>query len=209
MMIVKNIEELDTRRCKIFLDDQSSFVLYKKEVAEYGIGKNRVLEMEEYCKIIKEILPKRAKKRALYLLQKRPYTEQKLREKLQEGGYPSLVIDEAIDYVKDYHYIDDLAYAREYVFFHKEKLPKKMIQDKLRNKGVGKDELYRVFQEAYQDRMEEEELQLKQARALLEKRSYNRENPEPKEVQKNYAYLMGKGFSTSVIRKVLREKSDY
>ena len=42
-------------------------------------------------------------------------TEKKLRQKLVEGKYPEDIIDIALAYVKSYGYIDDEAYARDYM----------------------------------------------------------------------------------------------
>ena len=203
MQIITAIEELDKKRCKIYLDGEFAFVLYKGELSIYGIQVNKELSREEYSKILGENLTKRAKKRALYLLQKKSYTEWKLREKLREGYYPSEVIDEAINYVKSYHYIDDLSFAKEYIFFRKETLPKRILEEKLRQKGIGKEDLQKALEEFYDSREEEEELQMKQALKLLKKRSYDKEIADPKEKQKLYAYLMRKGISSSVIKKAL------
>ena len=203
MFLVTGIEELDVKRAKIYLEGEPAFVLYKGEVRELQLKVNKELSEPDYVRVLTEILPKRAKKRALYLLQKKSYTEWKLREKLREGFYPSPVIDEAIEYLKSYHYIDDYAFARDYIFYRKDKLSKKIIEEKLRAKGISKEALYLVLQEAYPDKEEEEELQRRQALKLLEKRAYNRESTDTKEQQKLYAFLMRKGISSSVIKQVL------
>lgn len=203
MQIITAIEELDTKRCKIYLDGEFAFVLYKGELSIYGIRIGKELSQEEYQKIVKDNLTKRAKKRALYLLQKKAYTEWKLREKLKEGYYPAQVIEEAITYVKSYHYIDDLSFAREYIFYHKETLSRRIIEEKLRLKGIGKEDLQKALEEAYFDREEEEELQLKQAMILLKKRGYNRERADQKEKQKLYGFLIRKGISSSIIKRAL------
>ena len=203
MFLVTGIEELDVKRSKVYLEGDVAFVLYKGELRELQLKVNRELSEPDYLRILTEILPKRAKKRALYLLQKKSYTEWKLREKLREGFYPSQVIDEAIEYLKSYHYIDDFAFARDYIFYRKDKLSKKVIEEKLRAQGISKEDLYLVLQEAYPDKEEEEELQRKQALKLLEKRAYQKECTDAKEQQKLYAFLMRKGISASVIKQVL------
>ena len=53
---------------------------------------------------------KRAKHRALYLLERCDRTEQELRTKLSRSYEPEIV-EEAIRYVKQYGYIDDKRYA--------------------------------------------------------------------------------------------------
>ena len=124
---ITQIEELDKKRCKIYIDQDYAFALYKSELAEYKIKVDNPIEDKIYHIIKQEILPKRAKKRCLNLLQKRPYTELKLRKKLEEGYYTEDIIDEAIEYVKSFHYIDDYEYACRYIFYHKESETKKKM----------------------------------------------------------------------------------
>ena len=52
------------------------------------------------------------------LLQGREYTTSQLRTKLQQGFYPPKIIEQAIDYVAGFHYIDDLRYAVDYITYH-------------------------------------------------------------------------------------------
>ena len=203
MGIITKIEPLDGKRSKIFLEEEFAFVLYRGEIKQYKIKEGEVLPRETYEEIMQVLLPKRAKKRALYLLQKRSYTEKKLWDKLQEGWYPRESIEQAIEYAKSYHYLDDYAYALDYIFYRKETLSRKIMEEKLRQKGISSQILQQVMEEAYSSWEEEEELQLQQALKLLKKRSYGGEKEDPKEWQKQYAYLSRKGISSAVIKKAL------
>lgn len=200
--MITRIEELDKKRCKIYLDQEFAFVLYKGEVREYKLKTDEPIEEHAYDVIMREILPKRAKKRCLNLLQKRPYTESKLREKLREGYYTDELIDEAIEYVKSFHYIDDYDYASQYIFYHKESETRKKMEEKLRMKGISKEVLQQVFGDTY-DEVEQQETELQQAKKLLEKKRYDACLTEWKEKQRIYCFLVRKGFSFSVIKKAM------
>ena len=200
--IVTQIEEYDKKRCRIYLDEEFAFLLYKGELSEYKLTKGNVIEEEIYQKILKEILPKRAKKRCLNLLQKKNYTEYKLREKLKEGMYSIEIENEAIAYVKSFHYIDDYRYACDYIFYHKEDLSSKKIEEKLRLKGISEEILQRAIQDSY-DIDEEEKAELSLAYKLLKKKHYNQESMDWKEKQKIYAYLLRKGIQNSTIKKAM------
>ena len=197
--IITKIEELDQKRSKVYINQEFSFVLYKGEIAQYKIRREEPIGESVYNVIKKEVLPKRAKKRCLNLLQKRPYTESKLRGKLKEGHYTEDIIDEAIEYVKSFHYIDDYDYACQYIFYHKERETRKKIEEKLMLKGINKEVLNQAFDDMYDD-MEQQEIELQQAKKLLEKKRYDINCVEWKEKQKIYAFLARKGFSSSVIR---------
>lgn len=200
--VVTQIEELDKKRCKVYVDQEFAFVLYKGEIAEYKIKENHPIGDKTYHIIKKELLPKRAKKRSLNLLQKRSYTERKLREKLSEGCYTEDIIDETIDYVKSFQYIDDYEYACRYIFYHKESETRKKMEEKLMVKGIERETLLKAFADSYSED-EAFELEFEQAKKLLCKRNFDAENTNWEEKQKTYAFLLRKGISSSAIKKAM------
>lgn len=200
--VVTQIGELDKKRSKIYINQEFAFVLYNGEIKQYKLEAGQEVEDNIYYEIVTRVLPKRAKKRCLNLLQKKPYTEYKLREKLMEGFYTQDIIDDAIDYVKSFHYVDDYDYACQYIFYHKERESRRKIEEKLIQKGISKDVLKQAFEDSYEEE-EQQKIELLQARRLLEKKKYNTESTDWKEKQKIYAFLVRKGIGNSVIRQVM------
>lgn len=200
-MQVTLIEELTKTRCKIYLDGEFAFVLYKGELRLYGIEMGAELSCEKYDTIMGEVLSKRAKQRAMNLLQKREYTTAQLRDKLAQGFYPEQIIQEAIDYVASYHYIDDSRYAMQYIIFHEDSRSRKRIEQDLLRKGIPRETIQDVWNvwEEQGGRQNEEEM----IRKLLSKRKYDVNTADYKERQKQAAFLCRKGFSAESIRKVL------
>ena len=111
IMTVTRIEELSKSRSRVYIDDQFAFVLYKGELRLYHLREGEEIALQDYETILGEILPKRAKLRAMNLLKSRDYTVSQLRQKLEQGGYPEAVAEEALGYVESFHYTDDLRYA--------------------------------------------------------------------------------------------------
>ena len=70
----------------------------------------------------------RAKKRALYLLTDQDRTEKQLREKLEKTGYSGQVIEETIEYVRSFGYIDDLRYSVRYIEYYRSKKSVKRLR---------------------------------------------------------------------------------
>lgn len=206
---VTGIEEISKARCKVYLEEEFAFVLYKGELSAYGIKLGKSLSEENYRCILNEVLSKRAKKRSLNLLKSRPYTEKRLREKLKEGGYPDAVIEEALEYVKSYHYVDDYDYACQYIEYRKAADSRRKLEEALRNRGISGEILEQAFGAAYESREEQEELEKAQIRRLLEKRGYDPAANDYKEKQKLFAYLMRKGFSGDLIRRVMEDYALY
>lgn len=199
--IVTEIEEFDKKRKKIYIDHQFAFVLYKGELQQYQIKEGCEITDAVYTQITEEVLCLRAKKRCLNLLQKRPYTEQKLREKLREGLYPPEIEEKAITYVKEFHYVDDYDYACQYIFYHKESETRRKMEEKLRLKGIGKETLQQAFEDSYEDM--QEEMEVEQALMWIRKKKFDMQNADQKEKRRIYSFFMRKGFRTSVIQKVM------
>lgn len=198
-MLVTKIQEKTRNRVEVVLDQEFSFVLYKGELRSYKITLNNEIPSTSYHEIMKEVLPKRAKLRAMNLLKVRPYTESGLRQKLAEGGYPQKIIDIAIDYVASFHYIDDSQYAADYIDTYKDRKSKKCIIRDLSLKGVSKD----IIQKAFEDFEDSEEgnadFEKEQVRAILKKKNYSSDWPY-EEKMKLMAYLYRKGYSVDIDR---------
>lgn len=201
-MIVTQILELSKARSKVYIDQEFAFVLYKGELRLYHVREGQEITREDYSIITQEVLPKRAKLRAMNLLTKREYTEEQLRKKLHQGFYPEPVIEQAIEYVRSYHYIDDSRYALSYINFHESSRSRRRIENDLQNKGVHKDTIQRAWMEWEEMGGKRDELSMIQK--LLEKKRYDAEHADYKEKQRIYAFLMRRGFQSDLISKALK-----
>ena len=200
-MQVTKIEELSKSRCKVYLDQELAFILYKGELRSFQVKEGQLLGEEAYRTIMDEVLPKRAKLRCMNLLMSREYTVQQLKDKLHQGFYPEEIIEEAVEYVASFHYIDDLRYAEDYITAYEDKRSRKRIEQDLLGKGISREILEQAWQqwEEKGGKINEETM----IRKLLEKKHFDGETADWKEKQKMYAYLMRKGFSASEIGKVI------
>jgi regulatory protein len=205
-MIVTEIIELDKKRNKIYIDNTFAFVLYKGECRIYGIVVGQEISRDVYDKIVLEVLQKRAKLRAMNLLTKKDFTEEGLRKKLSEGYYNREQIDETIEYLKKYGYIDDERYVRNYVSIHIQTKPRKKIVQKLIEKGISKELIENLLDEIYEEERTlttmPDEMELGQR--LLSKKKYDIEN-NAKDRQKAFGYLIRHGISSEVTLKLLKE----
>ena len=200
-MIISEIKELDKKRVKVYIDNEFAFVLYKGELRDYSIKEGQELSESNYREIMDVVLPKRCKLRAMNLLQKKDYTEKQLHDKLSEGLYPREIIDDAIHYVKAYHYLDDERYARDYITYHMSIRSKNRIIQDLSGKGISKDIFMPIVEELYVE--EDSDVELDQIKKLLSKKHYDPEQSDFKEKQKIMAFLLRKGFQMSDIRKAM------
>lgn len=205
-MTVTGITEVTKSRCRIEIDQEFAFVLYKGELRLYRVCVGEELRNGDYKTIMEEVLPKRAKLRAMNLLKSRPYTTKQLEDKLRQGGYPQQVIQEALDYVASFHYTDDLQYAVDYLTTYEDRRSRLKIEQDLQKKGITKEIMEKAWGAWEEQGGRQDEAGM--IRDLLRKKRYNPETADRKELQRLYGFLLRKGFSSEQVRKVLRELED-
>lgn len=205
-MKVTALEELSGSRSKVYIDGEFAFVLYRGELRLYHLRVGEEIAQKDYNEIRNEVLPRRAKLRAMNLLARREYTEKQLYDKLKAGCYPQEVIQEALDYVAGFHYTDDLRYACDYITDHENSRSRRRIEQDLLGKGIDKSTLERAWARWEEQGGSQDEAAM--IRALLEKRGYDAERAEIGERRKTYAFLIRKGFSGEAVRKALKADAD-
>lgn len=193
-MQIIQILELDRKRVRIRLEDGCEFALYKGERRQYDLREGGELSQEQFEDIRREILIKRARRRVMHLLEKMDRTEEQLRAKLRQGYYPEDVIEDAIGYVKSYHYLDDLRYAQNYVRSHRDKKSRRMVQLELQKRGVAKEWIRQALEEEYEQESEQEQIL-----RWIRKKDYSSDTADLKEKQRMYQFLLRKGFSPNDI----------
>lgn len=193
----------DKKKLKICLDNGEEFILYKGEAAKLSLFEKEIVDDAKYQQIMKEILGKRATKRAMHLLEQQERTEKQLRDKLRQNGYPERCIEQAIDYVKSYHYIDDYRYATVYIRYHQEKESRQKLMQKLMMRGISRD----IIQQALEEEFVTDECA--QIRELLRKRQFNPDNADEVTRRKIAQFLMRKGFKSRDIFRVMRMEEEF
>lgn len=194
MHLVRKIEPLSGARCLVILEEESFFPMYRRELGRYGIAEGDEISEEVFEELMKEVLPRRVRLRAMHLLQKMDRTEQQLRRKLKDSCYSPEMIEDAIAYVKSFHYIDDARYAFHYMDYRKDTHSRLQLRMELQEKGVSREDIqYALEQVSFPDERE-------QIRYWMEKKHFHPEEADRKEIQKFCQFLMRKGFSQSLIR---------
>jgi len=202
-MRVTQIAELSKTRNKVYIEQEFAFVLYKGELRLYHIREGEEISEENYRTIMEKVLPKRAKLRAMNLLKSREYTTMQLRTKLEQGGYPKAVVEEALSYVASFHYIDDLRYAVSFITCNETNRSHRRIEQDLQARGIPRETIEKAWRKWEEEGGSQNELAMIQK--LLEKRHYVAEQADYKERQRTCAFLMRKGFSGELIRKAMSE----
>lgn len=190
-MLVEKIENIDKRRFLIKFSDESFFPLYKSDIRKYGIEEGSEITTEIYKYIMSELVYKRGKERALYILGSSDKTEKQLRDKLAGGYYPPAVIDGIIDFLKLYGYLDDYEYALNYIKTYTQSQSIRAVKMKLAMKGMDKS----IIDNAIEEYLESNEYDSKKLiYDILRKKRFNSDNPDIKERNSIISHLLRKGF---------------
>lgn len=212
-MIISKVNLLSKNRYEIYIDEKLAFVLYKSELCKYGIKAGFEISEELYSDIVKNTLYKRALLRCSHLLERRDYTSYELYKKLKEGAYPIDAADYAINKLISYGYVNDESYARRYIESYISSRSLNRIKQDLYKKGIKSDIFDKAWNILSEDGIEVDEEGL--INKLLEKRHYfdkisdikNNEGSRDdlvKEYNKQFNYLMTKGFKSENIKKALK-----
>lgn len=204
-MIVTKVELVSKNRYKVEVDGEFAFVLYRRELSHYQIKEECEVSEESFEQIKKEVIIKRAKLRAMHLLNDMDRTESQLRTKLRQSCYTEDVVEAALAYVKSFGYIDDLDYAKRYIQNRQNQKSKRELYAQLVGKGIERELIELAMEECYTG----EDDEIEAIRQLAAKRKYHFRDATREEQQKQTAYFMRKGFSYENIRRALEAEEVY
>lgn len=204
-MIVTKVEPVSKNRYKVEVDGEFAFVLYRRELSHYQIREECEVSEESFEQIKKEVIIKRAKLRAMHLLNDMDRTESQLRTKLRQSCYTEDVVEAALAYVKSFGYIDDLDYAKRYIQNRQNQKSKRELYAQLVGKGIERELIELAMEECYPG----EDDEIEAIRRLAAKRKYHFRDAKREEQQKQMAYFMRKGFPYENIRRALEAEEVY
>lgn len=145
---------------------------------------------------------KKARMKAMRLLEHMDRTEKGLTDRLRQEGFSSEAVEDAMDYVKSYGYINDARYAQHYISYRLGIKSKQRILQELSQKGIDRETAQRAWEEAA-------EIEEPDERALLRKTIEKKYAPgtllDDREMRRLYGFLARRGFRSEDIFSVLDE----
>ena len=144
---------------------------------------------------------KEANIKAMELLLYRNRTEAELRKKLLEREYSEEETEAAIQYVKSYGYLNDRAYAEQYVLSRSAGKGRAALKRDLRAKGLEEGQIEEALAGLPEDDTET-------ILDLIRKRAGEPHKMEDKEYRRLFGFLARRGFSGSSIHRALKQYSE-
>lgn len=194
------IQQRNKERVNIYIDDNFFLGVNAEIVYDLNLKKGDEVDEEKLKSLIyKEGLSK-AKNKAMSILNRTAISEKKLREKLSD--YSDEIVDEVINKLKDYGFINDKDLARRIANDNSNisRFGKNKIRQNLYRKGISKDDIDEAVEEIDSNEQYENALYLARKRYKNLKGEDNR-----KVYQKLTQHLAYKGFSYDIIKSVIQE----
>ena len=127
------------------------------------------------------------------------FCQDQLRQKLKEKSFSDEAIEQAIDYVKSFGYINDAGYAERYILNKQGSKSRREIYASLSQKGISRDIIDTAIENCY-----EPEDELAAICRLCEKKHFIAEEATDAEKNRMYNYLLRKGFKVDDVCKIIK-----
>lgn len=182
-----SIQQKNKNRCNLFVDEQFFASLSLELVYKYRLKEGQDIEPDKLNDIISKNERQDALVKATNYIAKAIKTKRQVKDYLLKKGYSEEIAYYCIDKLKEYKYIDDVDYSKRFINSYSSNQGKKLLEYKLIEKGVKKQDIECAFENSEVD-------YLQNAISVAKKYLKNKElNFETK--AKAYRYLISKGFS--------------
>lgn len=141
------------------------------------------------------------RKSAMHILEFKTRTEQELRQKLKQKEFSEDQIEDAVEYVKSFGYINDRRYAETYILNRQQEKSRTKIIQELVQKGID----HSIAEEAWEEACDSERSERDILREQLQKKLSGIEVPDEKQLRRVFAFFMRRGFKYDNIAAVVRD----
>ena len=188
---------------KLYVNDDFYCLLTAEVIVKNKIKTGQDIDEEALSQIKKQSDVLLSREMALKFVEKCLKTQKQVYDNLKQKGIDDDAINDAIEFLKKYGYIDDEYYAKQYVS-SKKQYGKNYLKQKLFAKGIKKDIISRVLND---HEIDEDTLY-----NIVEKYIKNKTIDE-KTKQKTYRYILSKGYTfdeaKNAVNKVFGDSDDW
>ncbi len=196
------IQSRDKTRCNVYLDGEFAFGVSVENVYKFGLKVGKELSKDEIEELGREDQTGLALSKAISYATKALKTRFQVKTNLEKKGYDAKTVNFVLDKLTSNGLIDDVEYAKRYIETTSSTQGKKLIEYKLRSKGVKKPDIDYAFSLVSINSKEN-------AYSVLEKKLKNK-SVTKEDLNKAYRYLVGRGFSYDEVSSAISEyKTNY
>lgn len=200
-MLVTRLEEITKKRIKVYLEEEYAFVLYPQDIKRYHIAEGKEVTKDTLADLYKETILRRAKQKAMQLLMRTDYSEYGMRQRLLRDLYPLRAVEDTIQFLYSFHYLDDARYTEHYILSKGSHMGYTELKQKLRAQGIADE----MIESIYEDMDIDENAVL---REQMKRKLSGKKNPDVKERKRVISYFMRRGFSYYQIVDCMKKLTD-
>ena len=199
------VQKRNKERVNVYIDNVYTFSAYSELIYKENLKVNSEVDEEKLLRIAQKENVSKCKETALRIIERSYKTEKEMQNKLIEKGYDSESVGIAINFLKEYNFINENNYVKMYIKDRISTQGKQKIKYSLIRKGISDD----IIEEFLEDIESEDE---KSAAIELAKKKYKSisrtETDRFKLWNKLCRYLVGRGYDYSVSKEVVNEVLD-
>ena len=196
------IQKNNKDRVNIYLDGEYALAINAELVYKENLKVKDDVDISKLQEIAEKESYIRCKESAIKIIERSYKTEKEIRDKLKQKGYEEKQINNSIDFLKEYNFINDNTYAKAFI---KDKLSSKgsqKIKYDLMKKGIAKDIIEENLIKV--DKNEEKEVALNVGRKKYES-IRRKERDNYKLSGKLYRFLISRGYAYDIVKDVVKE----
>lgn len=199
-------QKKDKHRYNIFLDGGFAFGLYEDTVLKFGLRTDDDIDEKKTEELKRFDEFNFGKKVAYSYLAYKQRSIKELKNKLKLKKISEEAVEKIIALLIEQKYLDDTAYAKNYLLDKLARKPagKRLLKLKLMEKGIDKETVESIVSDNYSESTEEE-----LAVRLIKKYRQRLKGKDETEVRnKCYRYLASKGYDYDIISRVMKVEED-
>ena len=190
------IQKKNKTRANVYIDGEFSMALEMLTVMKLGLKIGQEVSQDRLAEAVFDSEKSVAFEKAMGYLGRGMKTVKQMRDYLTNKQYSPKVVEYVINRLKEYRYIDDIAYAKLYVEHNSATKGERRLKQELVSKGIA------VNLAEEHSQIDSEQAQASATR-LADKYMKNRPH-DLKTLQKLQRYLLSRGYGYDTVNNVLR-----
>jgi regulatory protein len=195
----------------IYLSDGREILSYIDFIVKFKVKVGKQLTEEQIKEIKSESEVILAKEIAYRFISYKPRTLKEVSDKLKAKGFQSDLVSKVVEELKNYGFINDLEYARNFVLnrSRSKTLGELALRRELLSKGISSEIVDEVLSER-ENLIDEFEIALDLAQGKLKQIKSLKKRKKGRDEYKRriYEFLLRRGFKLETINRVMREVFD-
>lgn len=208
------------RTAILLMDGENAGPLQSSDLLRYNLEDGGEITRELAERILTELILPAGKKKAMDLLLAQDRTKAELLRRLTQAGFGERIVSEVMEYIRQFPYLDDVRYAKNYLTSAAGKKSLSEIRHKLTEHGVSDEDYEQALAEYLEENAtvlnpedgdsasfetgSEEALEFETLRKLMRKKVPDGTALSKSQKEKLYASFLRKGFGYHTVRTVLK-----